>query len=348
MKNIILRFIICICLSLLAAELYLAVQGAKISRFHYSDYFIKEERDFIDNIAGWGANNHCRDDEDPEVFIRLWKNGARESRRNEDKKADFRVALVGCSYTYGCGVRAEDTMVWHLNDKYPDVAFDNWGIMGWGPAQIYLRIKYLLEQGGYSLIVYNAMNDHLCRSYGPQYKLDGHGNLLFCPYADWNFLGHFMIYSARDLLWPFQNNLLFADALQRDVLAYRTEGFRKKYIGGSIYDDENNLKRCISCYSEICNRMYELCQKAGTDFVMCSLEGFYENTAGSPENFNNNTYIRCEIINAETPGGLSHQPEYRVAGKISNHPNGKVHAYWAEAFSRWFDEKYPQFKSADN
>ena len=347
MKNFILRLLACICLALLTAEIYLAVQGAEISRFGYSDYFDKPERDFIENIAGWGANDYYRDGEDPDVFIKLWKNGARESRMNEDKKTDFRVAFVGCSYTFGCGVKAEDTMAWRLNDKYPNVTFDNWGILGWGPAQIYLRIKYLLENGGYSLIVYNAMADHLCRSYGPHYLTDAHGQMLFCPYADWDCFGRFKIYSARDILWPFQNCLLTVNELQRDAQAYKTRRFRDKYIGGSIFSDPEKLDRCVRCYSEICNRMYALCLENNTDFVMCSLEGFYEVDPGTIVNMNCNPYIRCETINAETPDGLSHTPEYRVGNNISFHPNGKAHAYWAEAFSRWFDEKYPDFSSAE-
>lgn len=129
---------------ILTVELILTLQGADIRRFNYSGNFNEDERYFIEKIAGWGADSG-EDDENPSVKRLVWPNGMRECRPNMEKESLFNVAFVGCSYTFGTGVEAKDIMVWLLNDRYPNVTFDNYGCYGWGPVQMTARIERLLK-----------------------------------------------------------------------------------------------------------------------------------------------------------------------------------------------------------
>lgn len=329
--------------ALLSYESYLSIKnyvsGAKngfycaTSYVNGLNYFNKDEMDFAEDVVGWVNINNMIDSDDPRIRMKCWKSGMRESREHEAKKAAFKAAFIGCSYTLGHGVKAEETMVWRLNDMYPDVCFDNWGVTGWGPAQVYGRIEKLLnDKAGYDLIVYNIMENHQFRSFMPHAMMAGYGrhDFLPVPYAAWNRFGSYKIHFIRDMRWPLENALLTVNYLKESYYKYYTEEYDSP--GNRFAGHEES-------FAELVNRMYKLCSDNDTAFLACVLEDGEGNPIGS------NADIRCELINVDMPNGEARLPENRVMKNPDFHPNGRVHAYWAKRFAEWFDGKYPELKA---
>lgn len=317
-------------------ELYLAAEGrtagAKQTVF---SYFSPEERRFR-NYVGWA--NRCEylynSDEDPSVVIRILPDGMRECRPDRDKRTELNAAFIGCSCTFGEGVRAEDTEVWRLNERYPDVTFDNWGVCGWGPVQMYARLEQLL--GGekkYDLVVYNMIDDHKFRTYVPRAlgSLKGNDAYVCSPYGNYDAFGRYRLYYAPDLRWPGEDGLLTVSFLKRVCYARRTELFQKRYDRDVCRG--RDLENAYDCFFEIVERMRRLCGEHGVDFLVCDIQ---------PRGFNDGVVrdarFKSECINVDHP--RSREAALHVKGEMHNHPNGAVHAYWADRFSEWFDKRY--------
>ncbi|MBQ7502654.1 hypothetical protein IJT93_08065 [bacterium] len=322
----------------MTADLYLACQGNFIEgdknlkkRFAFAD---KDEQAFVLKKAGWGAEPGL-DDEAPRIKRIIWPNGMRECRPAREKKAPFKVAFLGCSYTFGTGVEAKDTMVWLLNERYPDVVFDNWGCYGWGPVQMTARLEKLLQDENYNLIVYNALPDHMTRNYKRRAIgiLKAGESYIPVPYAEYNMLGHYKHYYVEDLYWPCQDRFLTVDFLKRSFYAYNTRLFEEKYdVGRGENRASSELFGCCI------NNMYSLCFRNNVDFVVCSLE---DKRDGRYDLFvlMDNPYIRCETVNLTMPNNESIFPCNRVLNNPKFHPNKNVHKYWAGKFSEWFDKR---------
>lgn len=335
--NIFLYLTAAVCALLFTAEVFFAAQGNYIegdknlkARFAFAD---KDEQDFVLSKAGWGAEPRS-DDEDPRIKWVIWTDGMRECRSDEEKSTPFNAAFIGCSYTFGTGVEAEDTMVWRLNDKYPGAAFDNWGCYGWGPVQMTARLEKLLKDRKYNLIVYNALPDHMTRNYKPRAigDLRVGESYIPVPYGEFNRLGRYRHYYVEDLYWPGQNNFLTADICKRSFYAYHTRIFEERYDVGVGCGAPPEL------FAECINNMYGLCLKNGVDFAVCSLED--KRGANNAFAVMDNPHIRCEVINLTMPDSESQKACNRVLNNPRFHPNKNVHKYWAEKFSEWFDKRY--------
>ena len=96
---------------------------------------------------------------------RVWPNFQRASRPLPVVKHPlYKVALLGCSWTYGLGAADVDTYAWQLNERYPNILFDNYGVPMYGSHLTYLRLRDTITQGKhYDLYIYGFMYDHLYR-----------------------------------------------------------------------------------------------------------------------------------------------------------------------------------------
>ena len=54
----------------------------------------------------------------------------KQRRQGYNPERKRQIALVGDSFTFGEGVKESDTLGYLLNEKYPEINFQNWGIMG--------------------------------------------------------------------------------------------------------------------------------------------------------------------------------------------------------------------------
>ncbi|MBQ7503589.1 hypothetical protein IJT93_12910 [bacterium] len=329
------------CALLLAGELYLGCTGKIIvTERAVSAYFTASEREFK-RWVGWDNRSEAvyRSEENPEAIMRIWPDGMRECRPEREKRTDFSAAFIGCSCTFGEGVRAEETEVWRLNERYPEVTFDNWGVCGWGPVQMYGRMTYLLNRQdcNYKLVVYNLLDDHKFRNYKRRAlgQLRFNGYYVCCPYGNFDLFNRFRLYYMDDLAWPGEKNLLTVDFAKRIYYSYCTDVFQRRYERDVCKG--RDLQNADDCYFEIVRKMKKLCDEHGVDFLVCNIQPFDLNRSVLTDG----RFKDIEYINVDIPN--SSRPEYRVLGDVLNHPNGVVHAYWADRFADWFDGRYGDY-----
>ncbi len=93
----------------------------------------------------------------------IWDNGMRASRPKQYIRRPHRVLFVGDSWTFGVGVRDEDTYVWQLHQAKPDCLFDNAAVPGYGAYTSMLAMEEYLSQGFYDVVIYAGIYDHFYR-----------------------------------------------------------------------------------------------------------------------------------------------------------------------------------------
>lgn len=326
---------------LAGSEVYLASQGYSLE---WRNEAKKGQEGLSPQLAeywekcGWGPDRGERvSSEDPSVIERVWNNGMRECRPAIDKKAPVRVAFFGCSYTYGEGVKAQDTFVYRLNQQYPNVCFDNYGIRGAGLIHCLYRMEQVLNSGQkYDLIVYDAIPGHYIRS--TVIWADGNleKNRVYCvaPSIKKDPSGNWKIVYCDEYAWPFDDRLLTVDYLKRVYYGYqlsRADQLFKQRYGAAVEWEELD-----DGWRYLVNRMAKVSNEHGADFIVATVTG--ECSCGDK------ILPGIELINIDMPG--SGEACNRVLGNRQFHPNGKVHAHWAKEFGKWFDKyaakKFPE------
>jgi len=76
------------------------------------------------------------------------------------------VLLVGCSFTFGVGLRDDETLGWKLQQRFPDVRFRNFGASGYGTYQSLLLLRDLVETKHEhpALVIYGFVPFHADRN----------------------------------------------------------------------------------------------------------------------------------------------------------------------------------------
>lgn len=122
----------------LCSELYLAHKGVTLEWQQNRQKFFQDQipGNLLNAVkrCGWGyeKNSSFHSAEDHKAIINIGQDGLRVSRPELDKKGKHHTAFFGCSYTFGEGINDDETMVYKLNDKYPNEVFDNYGVSGYG------------------------------------------------------------------------------------------------------------------------------------------------------------------------------------------------------------------------
>ncbi len=253
--------------------------------------------------CGWGyeKNSSFHSAEDHKAIINIGQDGLRVSRPELDKKGKHHTAFFGCSYTFGEGINDDETMVYKLNDKYPNEVFDNYGVSGYGTVQSLIVMQDVLEQNKYDLIVYCATRPQFARNIEKRVVGDLHINRTYCiaPRVKFYSNGSYKISDNSALLWPGQNHFLTLEWLHRVY-------FKKKvrFLVVNTSDMKDGALKDVQLDKAI------------------------------------------EYINIDHPQSM--EANYRVKNIGTNHPNGKVHAYWAEQFSQWYDKNILQLEKKLN
>ena len=76
-----------------------------------------------------------------------------------------KIALMGCSFTYGYGVNDEETFATILQKKYPNLDFNNYGVIGYGTLQSYFQLQTLVRNDtAPDVVILNFASDHFERN----------------------------------------------------------------------------------------------------------------------------------------------------------------------------------------
>lgn len=270
----------------------------------------------------------------------VWPNGQRVSRPQIDKKSSQKVLMLGCSFTYGMGLRDRETLAWLLNEKFPDVQFDNYGVRRWGAYQCLMLAQYLLEERRekYDHVLYFFIDDHVRR----QFMWNIHGLLklnnyfVVCPSVEQDSFGwHFKPSCSFD--WPgqeksalvyFAHTLYYAQNVRRHV--ERHEQFSAE---DQRREDEQGWQVVRQCVA----KMEEACRRSGTKFSVITLTGntFISESALKAEG--NWPCQVCDVSFSEL-----NEPFYRNHGQHTLHPNYRAQQRWADKLIPYLQKEFQE------
>lgn len=286
-------------------------------------------------LNGWSVSpGKHKSEEDPSVVMTVWPSLMRACRSNPDKKAEINVAFINGSYTFGEGVRDRDTMVWRLNERYPDVVFDNYAVPGYGPLQCGEHLKkYVFPAKHYDLVCYNINEGNIFVNAYPhaqQGSLKTNRFYIIAPYSAKDCFGRWHNYNSFNSGFTLNARLLTSDLFYRVYLA-RTGS----YDYTAHHKDPKDKIR--DAYVHQVQELENLCRSHHTDFAACALEPLV------PIDIFPNLTIKGSKVDISFAD--IYETEYRVLRTPGFHPNAAVHACWAEKFSEWFDGEYLPKKS---
>jgi lysophospholipase L1-like esterase len=81
-------------------------------------------------------------------------------------KARWKIAFYGCSFTFGCSLRDEETFTSILQSMLPDVQVLNRGVGGYGTTQSYLQFRKDARERSVDAAIFCVLSDHRYRNYG--------------------------------------------------------------------------------------------------------------------------------------------------------------------------------------
>ena len=90
------------------------------------------------------------------------------------------IAFFGCSFTFGEGVREDETMPFYVGQLAPDFKPYNYGFSGYGPHQMLAKLQQpdveLELPEGHGLLIYTFIDPHIGRAIGSmrEYNLCSH------------------------------------------------------------------------------------------------------------------------------------------------------------------------------
>ncbi|MBQ7502434.1 hypothetical protein IJT93_06935 [bacterium] len=312
-------------------------------RVQISNHYNMIHDEYKDLAVRTGWLNHIgtiEDIEDKSIQVTCWPNLMRRCRRDPDKKTDINVALIDASWTFGTGVADENTFIYKLNERYPNVTFDNYGIGGFGPAQSLELLKHhVLKQKKYNLIVYDLYMETLFSNQEVKImhgdcKINREYLLIGTISRDIFSEKGYKYKTSLDKSWPTENRLLLTDVLKRlyCVKANAANNSLQYYI-----INESSQKQ-YGLVSLVFDDMQKTCNDNGADFMICCLDN------SSFPYLSNCIKTDCPKLNLDFAG--SNRTEFKVLNNPVFHPNYKVHDYWFRQFSKWFDNsKYMKSKS---
>ncbi|MBQ7567276.1 hypothetical protein IJT17_00545 [bacterium] len=180
--------------------------------------------------------------------------------------------VVGCSFTYGIGVRPEECFVYQLNELMQEWSFTNAGIPGSGAYVALTAMRQEMEKKPFDLVIYAPIANHIYRYtnlelglLGRELQPQDQSNTDIYPIYIGSHLNT-VCYNYEPTQWYGDNSLRIINFL-RQAFQYS----EKYYLGpGAQARDE-------LCFSFIVRTMYTYCQLHGSKFAAIGLYGFGSN-----------------------------------------------------------------------
>ncbi len=326
LKKICIFFLACLLL-LGCSEAYLAFKGYALPDPHNL-----EAAHFDDAECGWlPTPGHSYSREDPQAATTVGANFCRLSCPPEETawlaKQRQKALLLGCSYTFGMGVKDEETFGWLLNQKQQRFYFTNGGVIGYSTYQCLKRLEKFFRQGAKPrLVIYAFINDHLmrnvsCRIFG---KAAESFDFIETPYFEVRPSGQTIFHPLRHLAWPGEKYLRtvnFANRLYVNRLTEQTRQVR--------FDKEASHQ----VYRHLVSQMADLCHKNGAVLAIVSLDtssNWLSPTLSphSATDFNQQAAAPVPYLDANCEN--LYKPEYHVQNRLDFHPAAIAHNFWAQ------------------
>lgn len=257
-------------------------------------------------------------------------NGRRASYEPNRVSGNFRIALLGCSFTYGTGVSDRDTFAWQLNDLYPQMTFENYGVEGYGTAQCWATMKRIFESQNasdsskFDVYVYSGIFDHYFRNISYHTFELSDGRMYIYPPARRDNCYLSKLYESY---WWGEECSVAIYWLHRRWLSGLMDynGFYREKVPFEWQKDT------FAIVPEIIGEMDKLAKDNGAKFVCMALDApFYERVSKALDDSG------IELINAILMA--QDKPEcFNSQNGRFMHPNGQGHAFFAEKLSNWLE-----------
>jgi hypothetical protein len=246
----------------------------------------------------------------------FWDDGQRASAPAPGLPSARWVAVLGCSFTAAEGVRDEDTYVWRLDAKLPEVRVENLGVDGYGTYQSLLALRGLRDREGAppDLVVYGFIGDHERRNVATfrwiRYLRTSEALYLVPPHATLE--GDRLVEHPLSFVeaWPLEAHSSWLTVLHELALHWRyrgREGTRREAT-----------RRLIG-------EMDAAARAMGSRFLVALLDNVPEGTQAALAE-RGVDFVDCSNPDSRT------DPTLRVGGV--GHPSPKLHEEWAACLAR--------------
>ena len=239
------------------------------------------------------------------------------------------MLALGCSYLYGFGLNDWDTLLWKLNERFPQATFDNYGVVGWGTYQSLLLGEYLLQKQPYDLVLYFYILDHRFRSRQGSYVGSFSMGHWYAAAPEVFVKGKIMhMRPSFYYNWPWQE---FSAAAEYGGRLYAAA--RQHY-----YEQVNKKERSQATDEELltqviyqCSNFNKICAARHSKFAMVILEDCDFNW----EKWH--SQVDFEIVDLRFG---SERIEYRNGKQKRFHPNEVAQEIWSTQLSHWLQNSH--------
>ena len=267
-----------------------------------------------DRVLGWTNRPGTGHSNEPgHVAMTFWPDGQRASSSTSDRRAGRTVLLMGCSYTAGLGVADDETFAWRLNERFPDLRFENYGVPAYGTYQSLLLLEQLLRGRGQppELVVYGFIGDHVRRNAAPLSWLrqlrSSRGLYEVPPHVTLEGDGLAEHPPGVIAAWPLEHQSAMVRALH-DL---------------SFGNQPNRGRWNLLATHRLLERMNREVEEAGSRLLVAVLDDLPPRTEAFLAEG------RIAFVDCREPA-FHRDPELQ----IGQHPSAKLHALWSECLSR--------------
>lgn len=255
---------------------------------------------------------------DPDVRVTIWPDG---TRATADNRTGGRppVLFVGGSFTQGWAISDDETMLYKLQRRFPDVEFVNLGVGGYGTYQSLLRLEDYLRESTTPpvVVVYAFFIDHETRNVATGEWLEilrrfgrrGHVATPYCRLGEDGSLERMPAESYPS--WPGEDRSSLIRLLRDGYARFRFRG---------------RVERARPVTFGLIAEMRDLAASRDVPFLLVFLAG------GSWKQ----EYIRFleaeRILYVDCSHPFFDRAASRVAGE--GHPNATMNTLWAECIAK--------------
>lgn len=298
----------------LAASFGLAEAGARLAGFSPFQPSVITGSPYIseDPVLGWapkpGRHNVVYPFLDEPVPVTILEDGSRRTAAAPVEGPE--VLLLGGSYTFGYGLRDEQTLGWKLQANDPTRRYVNRGVVGFGSYQALLALERRLETAPPpQAVIYGMIGHHEIRNiaygYWPYYLTSSSRGAML-PYADVDEDDNLLRRPAvRPTPLPFRETL---------AIVHLVDGYRMKAL------TRGRLHRRVRVMNAILAEMNRACEEVGSAFAVALLDNPGEGEASLP-------FLRdsgIALVDLRRGG-----PDLRLKGE-GVHPGDALTTIWAE------------------
>ena len=285
-----------------------------------------------DAELGWvNKPGTSRSIEEGAAHMTFWSDGRRASRPDPAPKDGTPLMVIGGSNAQSYGVRDEDSFVWRLAERYPQLWFENFGGGGYSTVQAMLTAKRALStiyrERKPTLILLAFDDSHMLRNVADQSWIfsisDPEGRYVVPPHARLaNGKLAFHPFTTIDY-WPLERHSALVTAVH------------DAWLRKVLYD---TAAEALPVTRQVIADLAAFAREQGAQFAVVVLEDRTQ-IAGKLFADASFPHVDCSAPGRDDP------KRYLLGG--NSHPNPALHAYFADCISDWLNtETIPQISQA--